>query len=239
MNILFFSILGACFGSFIPCFHERRCKHLSHFTRSQCTYCHHSIQNRFLIPIFGYFFTKGQCSYCHTPIPIYFPIFEGIGAISGFFFSYYSPSFIHSLLQLLIISFFLLISLDDKNEHLIYDQDLIILTIIELIDLIFYTPSPWFDHFIGALIVSIPLLILYRICPYSLGSGDILFMMITGFYLGYLYISYAFLIGIVVALLFSVRMLVKNKASLKTAIPLIPFLSFGVYITMLIAIAIN
>ena len=239
MNIIFFTIFGTCLGSFIPCYAERRQINASHFERSRCMSCHNNIPYIYLIPILGYFLSKKQCIYCHTPIPKLFPIFEALGGISGFFISYFSSSFYHSCIQLLIISTLLLLSLDDCDTHWIHDEDLIFLAVIETLDLLLFTSSPWIEHFIGALIISVPLLIIYYICPNTLGSGDIIFMSINGFYMGFVNISYAFLTGILIALCFSIKLIIQKKASSKTSIPLIPFLSSGMYITLIFTLFVN
>ena len=236
MNIIFFTILGTCLGSFIPCYAERRQINASHFDRSRCMTCNNNIPYIYLIPILGYFLSRKRCVYCHTPIPKYFPVLEALGGASGFFISYFSSSFYHSCIQLLIISTLLLLSLDDYNTHWIHDEDLIFLAFIEVTDILLVSSSPWIDHIIGAFIISVPLLAIYYIRPNTLGSGDIIYMMINGFYMGFVNISYSFLAGVLIALCFSIKLIIQNKATYKTSIPLIPFLSTGIYLIMLLSL---
>ena len=108
-----------------------------------------------------------------------------------------------------------------------------LLACVLIIDTFFFGSHQWLSQLIGACLVSLPLLVISHFWPNALGNGDGLFMAITGFYLGYSDITTAFLIGTLSALCYALVLLIRNKASVKTALPLIPFLSTGVLITIL------
>lgn len=232
MNMLLFFIFGICLGSFIPCFAERRQKHLSQQGRSYCMSCKHPLTAKDLIPIASFIFYHGRCRYCHAPIPKMFPIIECISGFVGIIIACSSPFFIHNMFLLMCYACLLLLSLDDVTTQHIHDIDLLLLACILLIDTILFGPHQWLNQLIGAFILSIPLFVITYIWPHSLGSGDSIFMLITGFYLGLTGITIAFCIGTISALCFSILLLLTKNASRKTAIPLIPFLSFGVITTI-------
>lgn len=129
---------------------------------------------------------------------------------------------------LAIFAMLLLLSLDDWVTQTIRDSDLLLLALLFVIDVFTFGDFAWLDRFIGAFITSLPLYIIHRIRPDALGIGDVLFLVICGFYLGTFAICYAFLLACISALLYALLLLIIRKASRDTPIPLIPFLSFGV-----------
>ena len=230
---VFYFILGACFGSFIPCFAQRRYEHQSQFERSHCMYCGRPIAPLYLIPIIGYCFNRGRCHVCQKPIPKILPCLELFGALIGVLLTVQTIYTLRPFGQLLIASMLLLMSLDDYYTQWIHDSDLILYGVFILFDAICFD-SLWLpDRLLGTCIITLPLLLIYWRFSGALGSGDILFMALSGFYLGVVDITYAFLIGIISALLYSARLLLQHRATKESAIPLIPFLSIGVLSMMI------
>ncbi len=196
--------------------------------------CGHILAPKDLIPILSYFYCHGHCRYCGTAIPVLLPIIECLSITIGIILALTTHTFFHSILLLLCFACLLLLSIDDWQTHHIHDSDLLMLTFILIIDTFFFGSHQWLSQLIGACIVSLPLLVISHFWPKALGNGDGLFMAMTGFYLGYSNITTAFFIGTLSALCYALVLLITNKASLKTAIPLIPFLSIGVLSTILI-----
>lgn len=227
-------IFGACLGSFIPCFAERRAKGRSQWGRSHCTHCGTVISPLGLVPIFGYFISGGRCQHCGAPIPYILPLLEIFSSMIGLIIGLQTSHPLHALLLLSAYAMLLLLSLDDGFTHYIRDCDLCFLALFFLLDIFLFAPDFWLNRLLGALIVSLPLFIITLFAPQELGSGDIFFMAICGFYLALPAITYAFGIGIAAALLYGLILIVMKKATRKTAIPLIPFLSFGVLTTILV-----
>ena len=229
----FYFIIGACFGSFISCFAERRRKNISQFERSHCMNCGAPIAPLFLAPILGYFFCHGRCTSCHTPIPKLLPCLEIFGGFIGIVLSYQTSNIIHLISQLLITSVLLLMSLDDYTMQWIHDSDLLIYSIFILFDTLTFNHLFWSERILGTCIVSLPLLLIHRRSPEALGSGDVIFKdnLITQKKYD---ITYAFLIGIVAALIFSAWQILRHNATKESSIPLIPFLSLGVLSMMIL-----
>lgn len=240
MTILFFFILGACLGSFIPCFAERRREGRSQRGRSSCPHCGETISPLYLIPVLGYFLSSGHCRHCGAPIPKTLPLIELLGGLSGALVALSTDPFLHHLLLLAILSVLLLLSLDDYKQQEIHDSDLLIYAALILIDLLLFSGSfLWLDHLIGSVIVALPLFLITRIRPDSLGEGDVIFMAVSGFYLGTRAVCVAFLIGTLSALIIAGVLLLREKATRNTAIPLIPYLAFGVVSVMLSQIVLS
>lgn len=233
ITLLLFVFLGCIFASFIPCYAERRQLGLSQWGRSYCQICGKAIAIYDLIPIAGYFIAHGHCRHCSAPIPKRYPVFEACGGILGLMIGTATSSLVHSFLLFGAIAMLFLLSLDDAATQTISDSDLLIYALFLLADSFLYGDHIWLLHGIGALIIALPLFIITRIRPGALGSGDVVFMAITGFYLGAVDICYAFLIGILTALIYATYLLIFKQATSKTAFALIPFLSAGVGIIML------
>lgn len=229
-----FVFIGACFASFSFHFAERRRKNISQFKYSHCLYCDTPIPPIYLIPIIGYLFSYGYCKSCHAPIPKVLPYLESIGALVGFLLCHQSISPLHPMTQLLIATVLLLMSLDDYYTQWIRDSDLICYGILIIFDILVFNSLFWSERIVGAFIVTIPLFLIYYCFPHALGSGDIIFISLSGFYLGIIYITYAFCIGIFAALIYSIWLMIRHKATKESSIPLIPFLSIGVLCMMLI-----
>ena len=233
MQTLILLILSICLGSFIPCFAERRQKSISQKGRSYCMNCGHVLSPKDLIPIFSYLHCHGRCRYFGTAIPIMLPVVECLSMIVGIILALSAHTFFHGILLLFCFACLLLLSIDDWQTQHIHDSDLLLLACVLIIDTFFFGSHQWLSQLIGACLVSLPLLVISHFWPNALGNGDGLFMAITGFYLGYSDITTAFLIGTLSALCYALVLLIRNKASVKTALPLIPFLSTGVLITIL------
>ena len=228
MYLVIFFFVGACLGSFIPCFAVRRQKGISQLGQSYCFNCGNNIEFPYLVPIFGYFLCRGRCNKCHAPISKSLPFFELLFATAALWIGATNSSILHAILICTICALLLLLSIDDWNTTHIRDSDLCVYSILIIVDIFFFRQFFWFEHCFGAIIVSLPLLFIMKLRSDALGSGDVLFMSCSGFYLGTRGIAYAFLLGIICALAYAIYLLLMKNASRYSTIPLIPFLAFGV-----------
>ena len=233
MATFLFFLIGACLGSFIPCFAERRQKALPQSGRSCCMHCGTPIAPLYLVPVLGYFFSAGRCRHCGAPIPKALPLIELFSGIVCALLSLRAAPLLHLLLLCVVFALLLLLSLDDWQLHHIRDIDLLLLAALLFADSLLFGAHFWLDQLIGAGLIALPLLLIQRIYPQGLGSGDVIFMAITGFYFGSLAVTTVFLIGIFCALIYVLWLLTRKKASRGTALPLIPFLSTGFLFTLL------
>lgn len=83
------------------------------------------------------------------------------------------------------------------------------------------------ERLLGALCVSLPMLLAATVCPGALGGGDIKLMAAGGLYLGRRLILQAAVIALVTAAVYAVYLLVIERKDGKTKIPLGPFLCIG------------
>ncbi|MBQ1342337.1 MAG: prepilin peptidase [Erysipelotrichaceae bacterium] len=85
------------------------------------------------------------------------------------------------------------------------------------------------DHIIGALIISVPMLIIALLFK-GFGGGDIKLMAVCGFWLGTERIVLSFVISCLSASVYSLIKIAEKKQTLKERMPFAPFLSFGIII---------
>ena len=89
------------------------------------------------------------------------------------------------------------------------------------------------EQFLGAVIISLPMLILSAMAGGSFGGGDIKLMAAGGLFLGAQGVVRAFVIGITAAGMYCLYSLLRKKVKLKGEFALGPFLSLGMMIAFL------
>ncbi|MEK7117011.1 MAG: prepilin peptidase [Patescibacteria group bacterium] len=267
----FFLILifwfGAALGSFVAVIANRHNTGLPFLKgRSICFSCNAKLQKKDLIPIFSFLFLKGKCGHCGSKIPketIIIEILMGVLSVlaafkSGFLVSDFSLRLATAFSEgwlLLIASYLLLtaifanillISVYDLKHFIIPDSFLVSLFIFSL----FYTLMPATDYWlliniISGIVLAIPFLLIFLISKGRwLGFGDVKYILVLGFLLGFIQglsaIVLSFWIGAAFSLiaLFLNRLkphinlpLFKNSLTIKSEVPFGPFLSLGIIIS--------
>lgn len=231
--ILYFCVIGATISSFLGVIIDRLPKKESFIKgRSHCDTCQRQLSPLELIPIVSYLIQGGKCKVCKSPLSIRYIVIEILGALA-FLCSFFAFGFTHQLwISWILACLLLVISYIDIDHLIIYDRFHVLLLILGAINLAFGYHDIW-SALIGALIVSIPLAIL-SITTGAMGFGDVKLMAAAGFLLGYKAVLVAFIIGVVLGGVYSLVLILRKKASGKTAIPFGPFLCFGIFIAYLV-----
>lgn len=230
-------ILGLMIGSFLNvCIYRIPIGKTVVKGRSYCPGCGSLITWYQNIPIFSYILLRGRCHHCRQHISFRYPAVEfltGLIYLSTWLCYGYSPD---SIFYLALFSILIVISFIDYDEKIIPDglvAAILILGILHGIYKFIYWNTPWYFFILGLLAASVPLLILGLIYPDSMGGGDIKLMAAAGFLTGPKLILMALFIGALYAGLYSIVLVIKKKASRKTAIPFGPFLSAGIFTCVL------
>jgi prepilin signal peptidase PulO-like enzyme (type II secretory pathway) len=247
-------LFGAALGSFIAVIVNRYNTGLPFFRgRSFCFSCNTKLANKDLVPIFSFLSLKGKCRYCDSKIPKETLIIELIMGVlsllaafkSGFLiFNLSFFSFFHFLIILFIFANILLIAAYDLKHFIIPDSFLISLFILSFIYLLISNLS-FFPSLLSATILAMPFLLIFLISKGTwFGFGDVKYILVLGFFLGFIQglsaIVLAFWIGAVFSLLaLSLKRLkphinlplLHNNFTIKSEIPFGPFLSMGVIIS--------
>lgn len=235
-------IIGLIFGSFLNVLVHRIPLQISLFKPlgSVCTHCESSIKWYENIPIASYLFLKGKCSNCKQPISILYPTVELLTATvtlilyQSFWLNWHLIFTIALFYNLIVLSFI------DLKYRAVPDYLLIIAVIIALVIgdfknlLLFAGGFVLLELFITFYIQNIKAKITKNKALESqaaLGEGDIPIAAVIGGILGiHLGISAIFLAALL-ALLPALYNLISKK-EIETAF--IPFLSLGLFITLII-----
>ncbi len=224
--ILFF-ILGSIIGSFLNVLVYRLPKKESIVKgRSHCTHCGRQIRNIDLIPIISYLMLGGKCRYCKKPISPRYMIVELLTACSyltAYLALGYSAELIYAVILFPVL---IILSLWDLNHKEIPYTCSIIIAVLGVIS-IFTLPIPWYEHLIGAVIVSLPFGVLCFLG--AMGGGDVQLMAAAGLLLGWSIVPSA-LIGIILGAIFGLMVKAVTKSSV---IVFGPFLSVGIFVGFL------
>ncbi len=200
---------------------------------SHCEKCGKLLKTYELIPVLSYFIFKGKCSVCGYRVPLYYPVSEfflGIGLASIYYYSL-SPILYFVLISLFIFSYF------DRIYKGV--PRILVNVFLGILGMYFVMVTLLTDTVPkNAILISLGIILfiflLTKILKKPFGFGDILVLVGLGLvlntplYILYIYIFIFFSTGY--ALL---RILLK-KATLKSAIPLLPFIYISFSILLLI-----
>lgn len=227
---LFF--IGASFGSLTGVLQYRMCRDISLISpRSFCENCKKTIAIISLIPFFGYFFSLGKCRNCGSSIPVMYPVIEGIwGLVISL--SYFITKDITISINLFIFFFITAsLSLIDLKCFLVPDKLLLAGSLLFFAGAVIIKNEPVYYPILGAAAGFIPLFIIHLIKPDGMGLGDPKYAAMIGMALGWKGALIAVFFGVIIGGLFGVFLLLTKKASRKTEIPFIPFLTLGAWIS--------
>jgi leader peptidase (prepilin peptidase) / N-methyltransferase len=234
-------LIGLIFGSFLNVLIYRLPLEISLFKPlgSICTHCQHRIKWHQNIPVFSYLFLKGKCSNCSKPISIVYPFVELTTALVTLLL--YMNYWLNWELIVTITLFYTLIVLSfiDLKYKSVPDYLLIIAVILTIIVgdlmnvLIFAGGFALLELVITFYIQNIKAKITKNKdleTQSALGEGDIPIAGVIGGLLGlHLGISAIFL-ATLLGLLLSIYNLLSKK---EIETPFIPFLSLGLFITLI------
>lgn len=214
--------------------------------RSMCSYCHHELAVKDLIPLFSWLWLRGKCRYCHKSIQDN-PLVEVMLPIL-FVVSYLAwPLELHGLglyqfiFWLIFLVGFIALAVYDLRWYLLPDRivfPLIGLAVVELAGRFLWYDAPlsvlggagW-----GVLIASGLFYVLYSISDGKwIGGGDVKLGIVLGLLAGdglhaMLLLFIASLLGTAVAL----PQLVVGKAGRATKLPFGPYLLAATFIVVL------
>ena len=127
-------IIGLCIGSFLNVVILRGLsKESIVFPPSKCPKCQHALKWWHNIPLLSYILLRGKCYFCHEKIsPQYFIVELLAGLLfTGIFFKFGLS--INMFLMLIIFSLFIVMTVTDLKEKVIFDIHSLLLVIFGLI----------------------------------------------------------------------------------------------------------
>ncbi len=226
-------IFGLCIGSFLNvCIYRLpKSKSIVH-PRSMCPHCGALIRSYDNIPILSYLALKGKCRHCETSISFRYPVIElmsGIFAVGVFL--KYGLTF-EAVIYYAFVAALLVITFIDIDHQII--PDVITLPGIP----IFFAASfalpeiTAVESILGILIgggslFSIAWLYHLLTQKEGMGGGDIKLLAMMGAIIGWQGVLFAIFVASAVGTVSGMLLMLKNRKTMKLAIPFGPFLAIG------------
>lgn len=240
---IFFSfltaIIGICVGSFLgrAAYALPRGEYAL-ILRARCPSCGRALPARFSIPLVGSFLLRFHCPNCgEKQSRATFASECVFGVVCLLLYLVYGFSYLF-FLYVVMAGTLLLLSLIDLDIKEVPHSLLFVILALGVLTFVFsffdfsLTRTTWWEHLVGAFVISLPLFILMMVTG-GIGGGDVKLMFCLGLLLAYKLTLVAFLFGIVAAAIAAVVLrLICGKGN-KYQVPLVPFLSFGAAVAVL------
>lgn len=201
--------------------------------RSFCPACKKTLKPYDMIPVLSWFFLKGKCRFCGARISFRYPVVEFLGGFLTVLsfcclgFTAYGVLVAISGLLLLTLAW---IDWDTMTIPDVFHFCFIILCLAG----IFLNPHfSWLSAFIGAVEISLPMLLLSLFIPGAFGFGDVKLMCICGFFLGWQLTLVAFFLALLLGGGYGIFLLYGRKKNKKSHFPFGPFLAVGIFTALL------
>lgn len=224
-------LYGIIIGSFLNvCIYRIPNKESVVTTRSHCMKCGHQLKWYELIPIFSFIALKGRCKACGEKISVQYPIIEGLNGILWVMTFAINGINLHSVLECLVISVLIVISVIDFRTYEIPVSCNVCIFLCGLAG-IAIDISTAKEAILGFASVSLGLLLLYMISRGKvIGGGDIKLMAAAGLFLGWKLCLLAFFFGCFYgSVIHTIRMKVSGEGKV---LALGPYLSMGIVSVM-------
>ena len=204
----------------------------------KCHSCGRDLPKKSLIPILGAILTL-RCPKCGEKQGVRALVSELLLAaaflllrlVYGFDYLFFVYAVLASVL--------LLLSLIDLDIREVLHSLLFVVLALGVMTFVFSffsfsrTGTVWWEHLVGAAVISVPLFLLMMFTG-GVGGGDVKLMFCLGLLLGYKLTLVAFFFGIILAALVAVVLRVAFGKGAKYQLPLVPFLSLGAMIALLV-----
>ena len=166
------------------------------------------------------------------PSPMFY-IFAAVAVFSGLFVGRITAFGIFSTIFLLLL---VACAAADINVGIVPDIIVMLIAILGGVKYFVTEPvslSTTLPHLIGAVCVSVPMLLIALLIKGAFGGGDIKLMAAAGLYLGWKFTLAGVAIGLFAAGLYSIYLILFKKAGFKSKLRVAPFLAYGLGIAAL------
>ena len=211
-------VYGTVFGSFLNVVIYRTPKKEQIVKgRSKCTDCGHTLAWYDLFPIFSWLFLRGRCRYCKTPISSRYAFVESLCGLSYVWAFLTLNISINLAFALVLFPILICLSYFDIDSGEIEYWCPVSIGLLGMTAFIMsalsITQTPWYQHILGAVIISVPFAILLLFG--AMGGADVQLMAAAGFLLGWKIIPAA-LIGIFLGAIFGIVFKATRKPQAQT-----------------------
>jgi prepilin signal peptidase PulO-like enzyme (type II secretory pathway) len=238
---LYFFIVGCLLGSFLNAISDRI--HLKKdflVSRSRCDFCKKALSPIDLIPVFSFLINGFRCRLCRHKISWFYPFSE---ILTGFVFVLIYRLFIQYgfdfkiLIYLsVMLSIFTIILLSDLKFFEIPFSMVVFGSIFCILYRIFVLGNLTLENIIWEVLSIVIIFIFFAsvilISKGGMGGGDLKLSMLISLFIGYQNVTQSLYLGFLIGGFFSIVMMMLRKKSLKSKIPLGPFLIIGTIFTL-------
>lgn len=160
------------------------------------------------------------------PSPMFY-IFAAVAVFAGLFVVGLNPYGILATLFLLLLT---ACAVADINAGIVPDLIVILIAVLAVVK--YFVTEPFsintaVPYLIGAVCVSVPMLIVALIIKGAFGGGDIKLMASAGLYLGWKFTVAGVVVGLFAGGFYGIYLLIRKKAGPKSKLKLAPFLAYG------------
>ncbi len=229
-------VFGAVVGSFLNVVIYRGPKgNFFEEKYSYCPQCKTRLKALDLVPIASYVALGAKCRYCKTSIKARYPMVELItGLLAMLSFHKFSVS-LETLIVFLVLAVLLCLAYIDIDTMEIPDSFHVIIGLFAVMMLFVRPEVGLFSRAVGAIVISVPMLILATVIENAFGGGDIKLMFVSGFMLGTSGILLAFFVALLVGGIQAINLLYIKKKSKKEPMAFGPALCVGIGVAILYA----
>lgn len=156
-----------------------------------------------------------------------FYIFAAVAVFAGLFVYGFNALGITTCIFLLLL---VACAAADLNKGIIPDLIVICIAILAVISFLInetFSVRGLSDHLIGAVCVSVPMLIISLIIKNAFGGGDIKLTAAAGLYLGWKFAIAGLALGLFISGIYSLLLIILKKAGFKSKIKIAPCLAIG------------
>ncbi len=200
--------------------------------RSRCPECGHVLSFPDMVPILSWILLGRKCRYCGAKISGRYPLVEALGGIAAITCVMVFGLDIYAVLAFAMCSLLTCVGFIDYDEMIIPDGLNIAIAIVAIPAIFLTAGVKWYEHLIGAVIISAFMLIMSLAIPKAFGGGDIKLMAACGLFLGWKNAVFAFFVAILTGGVMAAIMIAGKEKGRKDLIPFGPFICIGVVAAM-------
>lgn len=199
---------------------------------SSCGSCDREIRSRDNIPVISYFLLRGRCRHCSAQISLLYPAVEaGTAALAVACVVVFGPT-AYAALAVGFCALLVTLAVIDAQHRIVPNRLVLPAAAVVLVARTLLDPSP--EWLLGAVGASGFLFLAVLAYPKGLGMGDVKLALVLGAMLGAT-VSVALFVGFLAALVPAVILFTRHgSGARKMAVPLVPFLSVGAVIALLV-----
>lgn len=203
------------------------------FNSSHCPVCKHNLNVSDLIPVLSFFIIRGKCRYCKTLLSPRYVLVELFTA-AIFAITFINLGYSPYLVKYVLVFSLLVVVFSIDLEHKIIPNKLVILLLIWGICWQLVSPERiWLDAVGGAFLGGGFLLLAAVVSRGGMGGGDIKLMFAAGLYMGTALTGLALFLSFIGGALVGLTLIIFGIKTRKDYIPFGPFLTLGIFVTVL------